>query len=106
MPGNDLWAHRFEAGGPAAAISHQIRLFEDYIGLPVLERSGRAWLPVVAALQTVTFATTWVVGNSLVGGTPSGWPVLALASGLTAGLQVVVNHPQSPVIPWALRRWQ
>jgi aspartyl-tRNA(Asn)/glutamyl-tRNA(Gln) amidotransferase subunit A len=38
-----------------------------------------------------------------------GLPVLTLpvplASGLTAGLQVVVNHPQSPVIPWALRRW-
>lgn len=38
-----------------------------------------------------------------------GLPVLTLpvplSSGLTAGLQVVVNHPQSPVIPWALRRW-
>jgi amidase/aspartyl-tRNA(Asn)/glutamyl-tRNA(Gln) amidotransferase subunit A len=38
-----------------------------------------------------------------------GLPVLTLPvplpSGLTAGLQVVVNHPQSPVIPWALRRW-
>jgi aspartyl-tRNA(Asn)/glutamyl-tRNA(Gln) amidotransferase subunit A len=38
-----------------------------------------------------------------------GLPVLTLpvplASGLTAGLQVVVNHPQSPVIPWALHRW-
>jgi aspartyl-tRNA(Asn)/glutamyl-tRNA(Gln) amidotransferase subunit A len=28
-------------------------------------------------------------------------PVL-LPSGMTTGLQVVVNHPQSPVIPWAL----
>jgi aspartyl-tRNA(Asn)/glutamyl-tRNA(Gln) amidotransferase subunit A len=38
-----------------------------------------------------------------------GLPVLTLpvplSSGLTAGLQVVVNHPQSPAIPWALRRW-
>jgi aspartyl-tRNA(Asn)/glutamyl-tRNA(Gln) amidotransferase subunit A len=38
-----------------------------------------------------------------------GLPVLTLPvplpSGLTAGLQVVVNHPQSPVIPWALHRW-
>jgi aspartyl-tRNA(Asn)/glutamyl-tRNA(Gln) amidotransferase subunit A len=35
-----------------------------------------------------------------------GLPVLALpvalASGFTAGLQVVVNHPQSPVVSWAL----
>ncbi|MEY3774076.1 MAG: hypothetical protein RLZZ129_856 [Verrucomicrobiota bacterium] len=27
-----------------------------------------------------------------------------LPSGLTAGLQIVVNHPQSPVLPWALAR--
>ena len=35
-----------------------------------------------------------------------GLPVLTvpvtLAEGLTAGLQIVVNHPQSPVLPWAL----
>ncbi|MBG1232520.1 transcriptional regulator GcvA [Aestuariivirga litoralis] len=30
-----------ELGVSPAAISHQIRLFEDFIGLPVLERSGR-----------------------------------------------------------------
>ncbi|HWA10859.1 MAG TPA: amidase [Opitutaceae bacterium] len=39
-----------------------------------------------------------------------GLPVLtvpvALPSGLSAGLQVVVNHLQSPVIPWALDRYQ
>ena len=38
----------------------------------------------------------------------AGLPVLsapvALPSGLTAGLQVIVNSVQSPVIPWALRR--
>jgi amidase/aspartyl-tRNA(Asn)/glutamyl-tRNA(Gln) amidotransferase subunit A len=37
-----------------------------------------------------------------------GLPVLTLpvplASGLTAGLQVIVNHPQSPVLPWVLGR--
>jgi hypothetical protein len=27
-----------------------------------------------------------------------------LPNGLTTGLQIVVNHPQSPVIPWALDR--
>ena len=40
----------------------------------------------------------------------AGLPVLTLpvplTSGLTAGLQVVINHPLSPVIPWALRRWE
>ena len=39
-----------------------------------------------------------------------GLPVLtlpvALESGLTAGLQVIVNHPQSPVISYALERWR
>jgi amidase/aspartyl-tRNA(Asn)/glutamyl-tRNA(Gln) amidotransferase subunit A len=37
-----------------------------------------------------------------------GWPVLtipvALASGMSTGLQIVVNDPQSPVLPWALGR--
>jgi aspartyl-tRNA(Asn)/glutamyl-tRNA(Gln) amidotransferase subunit A len=41
-------------------------------------------------------------------GSLSGLPILTvpvpLASGLTAGLQIVVNHTQSPVLPWALRR--
>lgn len=40
----------------------------------------------------------------------AGLPVLTLPvplpDGLTAGLQVVVNHPQSPVIPWVLRGWK
>lgn len=39
----------------------------------------------------------------------AGLPALALpvslASGLTAGLQVIVSDPQSPVIPWALDRF-
>lgn len=37
-----------------------------------------------------------------------GLPVLTipvpLASGLTTGLQIIVNHPQSPVVSWALER--
>lgn len=40
----------------------------------------------------------------------AGLPVLTvpvpLPSGLTTALQLVVNHPQSPVIPWALARIQ
>ncbi|HEX2851767.1 MAG TPA: amidase [Opitutaceae bacterium] len=38
-----------------------------------------------------------------------GLPVLTLPvklpSGLTTGLQVIVNHPQSPVLNWALNAW-
>jgi amidase/aspartyl-tRNA(Asn)/glutamyl-tRNA(Gln) amidotransferase subunit A len=38
-----------------------------------------------------------------------GLPVLTipvpLESGLTAGLQIVVNHPQSPVLPWTLEQF-
>jgi aspartyl-tRNA(Asn)/glutamyl-tRNA(Gln) amidotransferase subunit A len=38
----------------------------------------------------------------------AGLPVLTipvpLASGLSGGLQIIVNHPQSPVLPWALAR--
>jgi aspartyl-tRNA(Asn)/glutamyl-tRNA(Gln) amidotransferase subunit A len=41
-------------------------------------------------------------------GSLAGLPILTvpvpLASGLTAGLQIVVNHPQSPVLAWALAR--
>lgn len=41
-------------------------------------------------------------------GSLAGLPILTvpipLPSGLTAGLQIVVNHPQSPVLPWALAR--
>jgi amidase/aspartyl-tRNA(Asn)/glutamyl-tRNA(Gln) amidotransferase subunit A len=41
-------------------------------------------------------------------GSLAGLPILTvpvpLPSGLTAGLQIVVNHPQSPVLPWALGR--
>lgn len=40
----------------------------------------------------------------------AGLPVLTLPvrlpSGLTTGLQVVVNNVQSPVVPWALEQWQ
>lgn len=39
-----------------------------------------------------------------------GLPVLtlpvSLPSGLTTGLQIVVNSPQSPVLNWALEQWQ
>jgi amidase/aspartyl-tRNA(Asn)/glutamyl-tRNA(Gln) amidotransferase subunit A len=38
-----------------------------------------------------------------------GLPVLTLpvplSSGLSTGLQIIVNHPQSPAVNWALERW-
>ena len=30
---------------------------------------------------------------------------VALPTGFTAGLQIVVNHPQSPVVNWALEKF-
>jgi aspartyl-tRNA(Asn)/glutamyl-tRNA(Gln) amidotransferase subunit A len=40
-----------------------------------------------------------------IGGLPVLTLPVALPSGLTTGLQVVVNHPQSPVLNWALSQW-
>ena len=41
-----------------------------------------------------------------IGGLPVLTLPVALDSGLTTGLQVVVNHPQSPVLNWALESWR
>jgi amidase/aspartyl-tRNA(Asn)/glutamyl-tRNA(Gln) amidotransferase subunit A len=30
---------------------------------------------------------------------------VALPSGLSTGLQIIVNHPQSPVVNWALQQF-
>lgn len=38
------------------------------------------------------------------GGLPALTVPVPLPSGLSTGLQVIVNHPQSPVLPWALAR--
>jgi aspartyl-tRNA(Asn)/glutamyl-tRNA(Gln) amidotransferase subunit A len=40
-----------------------------------------------------------------IGGLPVLTLPVTLPSGLTTGLQVVVNHPQSPVLNWALTKW-
>lgn len=40
-----------------------------------------------------------------VGGLPVLSVPVALPSGLTTGLQIVVNHPQSPAVNWALERF-
>ena len=39
-----------------------------------------------------------------IGGLPVLTLPVTLPSGLTTGLQIVVNHPQSPVVNWALER--
>lgn len=47
----------------------------------LLDRAGRRWLPVLALLQAVTFATTWAVSNPVVHGPPTGlFFVLATAA--------------------------
>jgi len=40
-----------------------------------------------------------------IGGLPVLTLPMPLASGLSAGLQVVVREPRSPVVPWALDRF-
>jgi len=40
-----------------------------------------------------------------IGGLPVLTVPVPLPDGLTAGLQIVINHPQSPVVPWVLRQW-
>jgi aspartyl-tRNA(Asn)/glutamyl-tRNA(Gln) amidotransferase subunit A len=39
-----------------------------------------------------------------VGGLPVLTVPVALPSGLSTGLQIIVNHPQSPVVNWALEK--
>jgi aspartyl-tRNA(Asn)/glutamyl-tRNA(Gln) amidotransferase subunit A len=41
-----------------------------------------------------------------IGGLPTLTLPVELPSGLTTGLQVIVNNPQSPVLNWALERWR
>ncbi|MCX6956510.1 MAG: amidase [Verrucomicrobia bacterium] len=41
-----------------------------------------------------------------VGGLPVLTIPVPLPSGLTTGLQIIVNHPQSPVVNWALETWK
>lgn len=41
-----------------------------------------------------------------IGGLPVLTLPVSLPSGLTTGLQVIVNHAQSPVLNWALGRWR
>lgn len=40
-----------------------------------------------------------------IGGLPVLTVPVPLPSGMTTGLQIVVNHPQSPVVNWVLERW-
>ncbi len=40
-----------------------------------------------------------------VGGLPVLTLPVSLPGGMTSGLQVIVTHPQSPVLPWVLGRW-
>jgi amidase/aspartyl-tRNA(Asn)/glutamyl-tRNA(Gln) amidotransferase subunit A len=45
-----------------------------------------------------------ITAPASIGGLPVLTIPVPLPSGLTTGLQIVVNHPQSPVIDWALQR--
>jgi len=55
-------------------------------------------------LENRTRVLTLTAPASL-GGLPVLTVPVALPSGLTTGLQIIVNHPQSPVVNWALERF-
>ncbi|HEY1108121.1 MAG TPA: hypothetical protein VGE76_05805, partial [Opitutaceae bacterium] len=68
-----------------------------------LERFGRGWLPVLAALQALTLATTWAIPNRLIDGPLYGLPYLLLAAGVIAWLVLralpATNPPVTEVTP-------
>lgn len=71
----------------------------DFLILPAVHRSAltkaECTLPQRSRLLSLTAPAS-------LGGLPVLTIPVTLESGLTAGLQIVVNDPQSPVFPWAL----
>ncbi len=74
----------------------------DFLVLPAAP-SG-AWTKVECTLANRS-RTLALTAPASVGGLPVLSLPVPLPSGLSTGLQVIVNHPQSPVIPWVLQRW-
>ncbi len=50
----------------------------------LLDRAGRAWLPLLAALQAFTFATTWALANTVIRGPATGLPVVLVTGAIVA----------------------
>ncbi|MBC7365312.1 MAG: amidase [Undibacterium sp.] len=74
----------------------------DFVILPAVHRpaltKAECTLPQRSRLLALTAPAS-------LGGLPVLTVPVPLAEGLTAGLQIVVNNPQSPVLPWALAQF-
>ena len=73
----------------------------DFLILPAVHRPALTKADCTLAQRSRLLSLT---APASLGGLPVLTLPVPLASGLSAGLQVVVNHPQSPVLPWALAR--
>jgi amidase/aspartyl-tRNA(Asn)/glutamyl-tRNA(Gln) amidotransferase subunit A len=72
----------------------------DFLILPAVHRpaltKAECTLPQRARLLALTAPAS-------LGGLPVLTLPVGLDNGLSAGLQIIVNNPQSPVLPWALQ---
>ncbi len=73
----------------------------DFLALPAAPFAALTKADCTFANRTRILTLT---APASIGGLPVLTLPIALPSGLTTGLQVVVSHPRSPVIPWALAR--
>jgi hypothetical protein len=46
----------------------------------MLDRAGRGWFAAIVALQSIAFATTWAVGNTIIFGPPTGLAFVVVAA--------------------------
>ena len=75
----------------------------DFLILPAVHRPALTKAECTLAQRSRLLALT---APASIGGLPVLTLPVALDNGLSAGLQVVVNNPQSPVLPWALQSFQ
>jgi aspartyl-tRNA(Asn)/glutamyl-tRNA(Gln) amidotransferase subunit A len=75
----------------------------DFLVMPAAPCAALKKAELTAANRMRILALT---APASLGGLPALTLPVPLPSGLTAGLQVIVNNTQSPVIPWALEKWK
>ncbi|MBX3749500.1 MAG: amidase [Opitutaceae bacterium] len=80
----------------------QVFLGHDFLVMPVAPCAALTKAECTPSNRQRILALT---APASVGGLPVLTVPVPLPDGLSAGLQIVVNHPQSPVIPWVLRTW-
>jgi amidase/aspartyl-tRNA(Asn)/glutamyl-tRNA(Gln) amidotransferase subunit A len=103
---HSLTPAQLEAAAPALAGVRQIwadylRAF-DFLVLPATPTPAPTRAECTLEMRNRVIALT---APASLGGRPVLTVPVPLASGLTAGLQIVVSDPQSPVVPWALNRF-